>query len=615
MAQIFGYLSSHPQVEANAVGLKMGRLLRRPTQDAAEVWSDPANQCTIGAVLQHERGAFSALTRLAGSKVVALDGWVEVGGAPPSDQTSTLAERYEKLGGDLARGLGGSFALALYDDRHRKLILATDRLSTRGLSWLKMPGGIAFSSELKGLLAIPGWQAQYDPQAISTYLRYGRLFGRRTMCRNVELLPPGRTLVYDAAADTVTEHVSGAVEEVVAERMPLTRERLHAIGEAFARGVSKGCLNGGKVGLSLSGGLDSRAILAVLAQQRANTFMRTEGLDGCMDQRVGARLASATGFPWHFEPLKTFDIESYVEATRRYVYLTEGMLVPEGFPGIGPIRFAQEEGLSVLQRGHGGENARVGDAWPFQIKDEQLKLQSREQLSAMLEPPANGQQSDWAGLFADPEVERAIGEPEDTLTGFAATIDHSLTPAETMNLLYLRINDGGQVTAFRNCLRGYADMALPFLDNDFLSLVLGTRIADRRGEEIHYHLIRHHCPALMKVPNSNHGAPLDASRFRRLATEKSHALFRKLRLPGFRHYHDADAWIQKVLRDSVRSCLLDPRSTSRGLLNPQHLKTIIDNPSLPGRPRLLARLVTIEMWGHLFNHRGIDTYKLDLIAR
>jgi asparagine synthase (glutamine-hydrolysing) len=157
-------------------------------------------------------------------------------------------------------------------------------------------------------------------------------------------------------------------------------------------------------------------------------------------------------------------------------------------------------------------------------------------------------------------------------------------------------------------------MGLPYLDDEFLNLVLGTRIADRRGEEIHCHLIRQHCQALMRVPNSNHGAPLDASRWRRLVTEKSHALFRKLRLPGFRHYHDADAWIQKVLRESVRSFLLDSRSLSRGLVNPQKLKTIIDDPSLPGRPRLLARLVTIEMWGRMFIDNELQGYELSLSA-
>jgi len=592
----------------------MGRRLRRPTQGDAAIWSDANERAGFGAVLNHEQGAFSVVASSQGDFVVALDGRVELSGDLVGNLDELLVERYRRLGPDFVNSLSGSFALALFDQHQGKLILATDRLSTRALFWLRVAGGIAFSSELKGLLAVPGWRAQHDPQAIATYLRYGRLFGRRTMCRNVELLPPGRTLIYDAASDTVEERVTKRLETVVEERKPLTRERLEAIGQAFARGVRKGCPEHGKVGLSLSGGLDSRAILAVLAQQRANTHMRTEGMEGCMDQRVGARLASATGFPWCFEPLKQFDIHSYVEATRRYVYLTEGMLVPEGFPGIGPIRFAEQEGLSVLQRGHGGENARVGDAWPFQVKEDVLKLQSREELVPYLEPATSGQHADMDGLFQDAEVERAIAEPEDRLSTFAACIDRSMTPAETMSLLYLRINDGGQVTAFRNCLRGYADMALPYLDDDFLDLVLGTRVADRRGEEIHYHLIRTHCPTLMKVPNSNHGAPLDASRLRRLATEKSHSLFRKLRLPGFRHYHYVDAWMQKLLRESVRSFLLDSRSLGRGLINPHKLKQIIDDPSLPGRPRLLARLVTIEMWGRMFVDNEIQGYQLSLGA-
>jgi asparagine synthetase B (glutamine-hydrolysing) len=258
------------------------------------------------------------------------------------------------------------------------LVLASDRLSTRAIFWLRIPGGIAFSSEQKGLLAIPGWQAELDPQAIASYLRYGRLFGRRTMCRNVELLPPGRTLIYDLANDAVEERASCLRHGC--ERQPLTRDRLQAMG-AFARGVNKMPV----VRWIIALGLDSRG-MAVLAQRRTNTVMRTEGMEGCMDQRVGARLAAATGFPWCFQPLKQFDIHSYVEAMRRYMYLTEGMLVPEGFPGVGPIRFAEQERLSVLQRGHGGENARVGDAWPFQVKDDVLTLQSREDLVRYVEP-------------------------------------------------------------------------------------------------------------------------------------------------------------------------------------------------------------------------------------
>jgi asparagine synthase (glutamine-hydrolysing) len=611
MAQIFGCFWSQPESRAAEVPAAMGRRLRRPTQPAAETWSDAQGHGGLGAVLAKELGSFAVVGSPAGEIVVAVDGRVELNRSV-RELDQALVESYRRQGPDFVRSLAGSFALALFDRANRRLVLATDRLSTRALFWARIPGGIALASELKGLLAVPDWEAKVDPQAISSYLRYGRLFGRRTMARGVELLLPGKTLIYDLATDSIEERTSSCVEPLILDRQPLSRDRLEALAEAFAEGVAKGCPAGGKVGLSLSGGLDSRGILAVLAARKADTVMRTEGLEGCMDERVGARLAAATGFPWQFQPLKQFDIHTYVEATRRYVYLTEGMLVPEGFPGIGPIRFAHQEGLSVLQRGHGGENARVGDAWPFQVKDDVLAMSSRQSLVPHLENDSTRPPADCDGLFLDDEVSRALAQPTDTLAGFAGSIDAALTPAETMNLLYLRINDGGQVTAFRNCLRGYADMALPYLDGQFLNLVLGTRVADRRGEEILYHLIRKHCPALMKVPNSNHGAPLDASRLRRLLTEKSHSLFRKLRLPGFRHYHYVDTWLKKLLRESVRSFLLEPGSTGRGLVNPNRLKQILADPGVAGRPRLLARLVTIEMWVRLFQNRELDRYELAL---
>ena len=614
MAQIFGYLTSRPLAVASEIAGNMARRLRRPTQGPANVWSEPLQRGCLGAVLGNERGGFAVASSAQKNCIVAVDGWIEVSGKVTTDPCAELIERYSRLGPELADGLGGSFAFALFDDELQKLILATDRLSTRGVFWTKTPCGFGFCSELKGLLAIPDWQPQIDPQAIASYLRYGRLFGRRTMCRGVELLLPGRTLIYDVKSQTCEERISSRLESRVEERRPLTTDRLQAMGEAFASGVAKGNFNGGKVGLSLSGGLDSRGILAVLARHQTDTVMRTEGMEGCMDQRVGARLAAATGFPWCFQPLKQFDIHTYIDAMRRYVYLTDGMLIPEGFPGIGPIRFAQEEGLTVLQRGHGGENARVGDAWPFQVKDDVLALRRRDDLTPYLETDARRKQVDLEGLFSDPEVTKSIAEPADTLLDFSRTIDSSLTPAETMNLLYLRINDGGQVTAFRNCLRGYADMALPYLSDEFLDLVLGTRVADRRGEAIHYHLIQSHCPALMKVPNSNHGAPLTASPLRRLATEKAHSLFRKLRLPGFRHYHYVDQWMQRLLRDSVRGFLSDPRSRSRGLINETAMSQILGDPSQPGRPRLLVRLVAIEMWARMFVDRDIESYELGLGA-
>src|SRR5262249_34676970 len=156
----------------------------------------------------------------------------------------------------------------------------------------------------------------------------------------------------------------------------------------------------------------------------------------------------------------------------------------------------------------------------------------------------NGQPNPRIGrLFVDKELRDAVERPEDSYAGFSQTIGNDLSAAEAVSLMYLHINDGAVVAAFRNCLRGYAEMALPYLDGDFLELVLGTRVSDRSDSTIHHHLIRTLCPPLMRIANSNTGVPLDASRLRLAVTGKILTLLRRLRVPGFRHYHYLEVWM------------------------------------------------------------------------
>jgi asparagine synthase (glutamine-hydrolysing) len=155
-------------------------------------------------------------------------------------------------------------------------------------------------------------------------------------------------------------------------------------------------------------------------------------------------------------------------------------------------------------------------------------------------------------------------------------------------------------------------MAVPYADDDFLELTLGTTVTDRRDATIHHHLVRTHCPPLMKIANSNNGAPLSASWLRRELTEKFLLLMRRLSLPGFRHYHNVQTWIRNSLRESVRSLLLEQRTLDRGLYDPACLRELLDDAAPPASSRILPRLVMLEMWFRMFVDREIDNYELRL---
>jgi asparagine synthase (glutamine-hydrolysing) len=614
MAQIIGCYVNDPQDNGETILRDMAVRMRRPTQPPAQTWSPSAAGGGIGVLLGHEFGALATGKRPDDGCAVALDGRLTSPALAGEELAVELLGKYRRNGPGFVAQLRGSFALAVYDATQRRLVCATDRVATRSLYWTHLPGLFAVSTELKGFLALPNLKVEMDPEAVAAYLRYGHLFGSRTLWRNIHRLRPGTILEYDAARDTVHESVYWRVEGLVQQRRPLTPDRLDALSTAFRGAVLRGCPQAGqgRVGLSLSGGLDSRAILSVLAGEKYPVNLRTEGVAGCVDERVAAALAEKTGNPWRFSALQTFDIAQYIGAMWRYVYLTEGMMVPEGYPGISAQQFAVEENLAVLQRGHGGEMARVGDAWPFQVRDQVLRQRTRGELVSYLEPAGGHADPRWLRLFTDAGMRKAIEEPGDTYANFISQFDAALTPAETLSLMYLYINESGSVAAYRNSLRGYVDMALPYADDDFLELVLGTDVTQRRDETIHHHIIRTHCPPLMKIANSNNGAPLDASRLQRVLTEKFLILMRRLSLPGFRHYHNVENWIRNTLRESVRSLLLEPRTQSRGLYDPEALRALLDDTEAPGNSRLLARLVMLEIWSRMFIDREIESYQFSL---
>jgi asparagine synthase (glutamine-hydrolysing) len=189
---------------------------------------------------------------------------------------------------------------------------------------------------------------------------------------------------------------------------------------------------------------------------------------------------------------------------------------------------------------------------------------------------------------------------DDTIDELVARYQ-GLTAAEAMSSLYLSQNDGIEVPITRNGLRGYAEMALPFLDYRFLDLLLSTRVQDRCNQDIHRSILERFAPALLGIPNSNTGAPVEASPFRLFATDKINTVLKRLRVPGFRHYHYMEAWLKGFLADQVRAIVLDERTLSRGVFSRGYLTEIVERARGDSRmSRLLNFVMNFEIWCRLF---------------
>jgi len=206
---------------------------------------------------------------------------------------------YRLHGPGFARKLNGLFCFAVLDRGERSLILLNDRFGlARQMYWTIVNGRLFFSTHLKTLLACPGIQREIDPHGLNLFLKYSYIPSPWTIFAGIEKLPPGHMLVFK---DGQAKHET--YWELGLNANPITEldEAIHAYKRVLKESISKR-LNG-KVGIFLSGGLDSSANVA-LASECTEEQLHTFSIgfnDETFDERPYARIVAHHFNTEHFE--------------------------------------------------------------------------------------------------------------------------------------------------------------------------------------------------------------------------------------------------------------------------------------------------------------------------
>ena len=189
--------------------------------------------------------------------------------------TEVLVHGYETWGDALVERLDGQFAFALWDARRRRLLLARDRTGIRPLFLRRDGSRLGFASEVKALLAMPGWSPRLDPQVLAeVFTTWGPLAGHSPF-EGVRSLQPGSCLAIDEDGERAWRYWDWSfprrediAQDVDADSLAdELRQRLLASVEQRLRADVP-------VGAYLSGGLDSAAV-AALARQAGARRLRT----------------------------------------------------------------------------------------------------------------------------------------------------------------------------------------------------------------------------------------------------------------------------------------------------------------------------------------------------
>lgn len=273
--------------------------------------------------------------------------------------TEVIVHAWEEWGEDCVQRFRGMFAFAIWDRNRNTLFLARDRLGIKPLYYSLLPNGLfLFGSELKTLLAHPGFQRALDSYAIEEYFAYGYVPEPRTIFMGAHKLSPGCTLTlvrgkavpppkqyWDVPFKShgpISEH--DAQEELILRLKEAVKIRL--VAEV-------------PLGAFLSGGVDSSAIVAMMAglmNQPVNTCSISFGDPNFNESGFAAQVAARYHTNHRVEQVESNDVDLIDQLAELY---DEPFADSSAIPTFRVCQMARKQ-VTVALSGDGGDENLAG---------------------------------------------------------------------------------------------------------------------------------------------------------------------------------------------------------------------------------------------------------------
>lgn len=222
--------------------------------------------------------------------------------------TEVLAAAYCHWGPDCVKHFNGIWAFAIYDGEQDHIFCSRDRFGVKPFYFTEAGNKFCFASEIKQFTAIAGWKAQMNEDRCGEWLRTGQ-YDRRaeTLFDGVLQLKPGHNLIFDLRNNRYFQFRYYDLKEELEDLSHLSFEKATSgFRELFFDAVRLQMRSDVKIGLTLSGGLDSSSLVAAVCR---NT-LKMESFSACF-------------------PQPGYNEEPYIDAVVQKFGLTPSKIYPE----------------------------------------------------------------------------------------------------------------------------------------------------------------------------------------------------------------------------------------------------------------------------------------------
>lgn len=527
-----------------------------------------------------------------------------LGGDAPADDAALILRLFERFGDDFTADLNGAFVVAIWDTRTRKLTIANDRMGLYPLYYAHFNGELLFGSGVRALLADTALPRNVDLVAISEFLRFDHVFNDRTLLADVHLLPQASLLTFANGKMEIRPYWTLTYPRQY--KLQTEAELIEQLNHYLRQAIKRQAPGDIPAGILLSGGLDSRVILAMLRDGIVDDSFHafTWGMPGADDVRFAKELAAKTGVRHHYFELKP---DWLFDMAAEGVRATDGLGNVINLHAMATLK-EEAEFAKIIYKGFMGD-AMFGFAlkrqfwgdYPPEVESD-VHLQVHNSQGVVYYTPAEEEQ-----LYTDSFRQRVGTQVMDEYragmqrAGVAQLANQRLYFDLTQRVPRMTIN-GVEVTRSRTMVR------LPFADNDLLDFALTVP----PGFQFERHLVQmafvQAYPKLAQIPFTGTGLPMVACA-REIGIRTQRLLRWHLRKIGLeklagaerRPYKDYNNWFRTVLRDWVEGTLLSTQALQRGYFQPDYIRNLVaEHMAGADHTSRLGALLTIELWHKQF---------------
>ncbi|GFO56848.1 amidotransferase 1, exosortase A system-associated [Geomonas sp. Red276] len=442
--------------------------------------------------------------------------------------TEVIIHAYEEWGTGCLSRFNGMFAFALWDRPRRLLWGARDRLGIKPFYYYHDGESLVFASEVKPILATGAVRSELNEKVLDAYFSLGYVPGPETMFQGIRKLTPGHFLTYRDGRLEETEYWDFAQVEPLS--LP-DAEYQGRIEELFRDSVSLRLRSDVPLGVFLSGGLDSSAVVATMSElvtDPVNTF--TVGYDqtkSFSEEPYAAQVAERFGTKHHVFRLEPDD---FLGSLRTLVEFAEEPIVEPAAIALYRISQMAREKATVLLSGEGSDEILAG----YYLYDLMLKIERLQRvvpscflkgarwaarLNGRLKPAKYG---DWLNLgleeryhgtssyltgsmkdrlYAPGFLSRRGGYLDETFARHFAKVAHLPDPLSRMLYVDAKtwLADDLLVKADKMTMAASIELRVPFLDYRMVELATSfpsrMKLAGGSGKAVLKSMMRPKLPA------------------------------------------------------------------------------------------------------------------------